>query len=868
MNKTKKSVSKRIVKWFSIFAIFILIALVSIPFLFKDKIAQMVTNTINNNINATVTFKNTNLSFFKNFPLVSLTVNNLAVVNKAPFVGDTLLTAEALSLDMKITELFKSSKETLEIKSIAAKKGAIHIIFNKEGKGNFDIAKKTEVQHSIENKSSFSLNINEYELEDINFTYLDRETNTKASLNKIYHSGKGNFAEDVFALDTKTTGFITFALDSKTYLNNIKVSLDAILGIDIKNSKYTFKENTGYINQLPLEFNGFIQLLEDVQLYDITFKTLTSSFKNALALLPEEYAGNLNTIKTEGNFEVNGVVKGNLSKTTIPTFNINFLSNNALFKYADLPKSVRNITIDSRIVNTTGLVKDTYIDFNKLTFKIDEDVFSANGNVANLTTNPKIKLQAKGVINLANISKVYPATPKKELAGILTADIKANFDINSIEKGKYQNIKNSGQIAVKDFKYEGADVANPFYISKTAVTFNTNTIRLNQFEAKTGTSDMSVTGNLENFYGFIFKDEVLKGNFTLNANNIKVADFLAEDTSDKNQKTTSVLKIPPFLDIQLNAKAKTVVYDNITLSKVSGDVFIKEETVSLKNIQSDVFGGNIAASGTVSTKGNTSNFKMDLSLKELNIGDSFGNLEMLSSIAPIAKAIEGKMNSTISVSGLLNDDMTPNLKTISGNLLGQLLNTKLKAGNSKMLTTLGENVKFLDINKLNLHEATGLFAFDNGQVSVKPIHLNYQDVGLTISGKHGFNQAMNYDIIFDVPVKYLGSEVTSIISKLSPKDAATVTSIPVNATLTGSFGSPKFSSNIKDATSNLVKDLIEKQKNSILDKGKDKLNDLLGLGTQKKDSTKTQDIVKDKAKDKIKNVLGGLFGKKKKDTIK
>jgi hypothetical protein len=56
------------------------------------------------------------------------------------------------------------------------------------------------------------------------------------------------------------------------------LTLDAVLGIDLENSKYTFKENKALINQLPLEFDGFIQLVDAGQ-QDLKFKTPTSSFK-------------------------------------------------------------------------------------------------------------------------------------------------------------------------------------------------------------------------------------------------------------------------------------------------------------------------------------------------------------------------------------------------------------------------------------------------------------------------------------------------------------------------------------------------------------------------------------------------------------
>lgn len=860
----KKSTGKKNIKWVISILLILIIGLVSIPFLFKDKIVQMVSNTINNSINASVTFKEVDLSLFQDFPLASITVADIAVVNKAPFLGDTLYSAKSLNFSMKITELFKNADEVIALNSITSQNGQVNIIFNKEDIGNYDIAIQKENTSTAETNESFSLDIQEYALKNMTFRYIDRSSHMTLKLENINHTGKGNFAKDILDLETTSKANLSFDFGDVNYINNVAISLDAILGIDLKNSKFSFKENKGTINQLPLEFDGFVQLVNENQVYDLNFKTPTSSFKNLLALLPKQYSGNLETIKTEGNFDLKGTVKGVLSANTIPAFDISFSSKNALFKYDDLPKSVQNINIDATIFNKTGYAKNTSIQIEKLNFKIDEDVFSANANMHNLTTNPKVNLTAKGIINLENIQKVYAGALKNKLAGILNADITTSFDMNSIEKEAYENIKNTGTITVTNFEYDDKDVANPFYIHKTAISFNTNTIKLNEFDAKTGSSDLTIYGNLNNFYGFLFNDEVLKGNFNLNSNNFKVSDFLATDKKETKTSTTS-LKIPAFLDCKFTANAKKVIYDNITLNNVSGTMYVKDEAVTLQNLKSDVFGGKIGFDGQVSTKGKTSTFKMDLKLDKLNIAESFGNLEMLKSIAPIAKTIEGKINSTIKVAGNLNEDMTPNLKTISGDLFGKLLNPALKASNSKALSLLSNKVSFLDVNQLNLDGINAFLSFDNGQVTVKPIPLKYKDIGMEISGNHSFDNSMNYTIVFDVPVKYLGSEVTGVLSKLSSKDAAEIKSVPVKANLTGSFTNPILATNIKDATSNLIKDLVEKQKQSLLNKGKDKLTDLLGIGTTTKDSTKTTN---DKTKDKVKDVLGGLFGKKKKDTVK
>ena len=429
--------------------------------------------------------------------------------------------------------------------------------------------------------------------------------------------------------------------------------------------------------------------------------------------------------------------------------------------------------------------------------------------ITNLTENVTVNLKAKGSINLDNIH-IISGNTKSLIAKINDSN---NWDMSSIEKGNYQNIKNKGNITVSNFKYKGKDIANPYYIDKTSVTFNSNTITLEEFKAKTGASDLEIQGNLENFYGFLFKNQKIKGNFNLNSNTFKVDDFLSQDKDTLKKEETTTLKIPAFLDIALNAKAKKVIYDNIHLADVSGSLFIKDESVRLKEFKTAVFGGNIGFDGLVSTKEKKSKFNMDLNLKEVNIADSFSTLEMLKAIAPIAEAIEGKMNAKVKVSGFLGVDMTPDLKSISGVLFGQLLNTKLKPKNSKALSLLGSKVDFLDISKLNLNKTSALFTFNNGEVSVKPFNLNYKDIGINIGGKHRFDNSMNYDITFDVPVKYLGNTVTTAIAKLTPKDATAIKSIPVSALLTGSFSRPKFSSDVQKVTADLMKKIVEKQIN-------------------------------------------------------
>ncbi|ABQ04748.1 AsmA-like C-terminal region-containing protein [Flavobacterium johnsoniae] len=864
---------KKILKVTAIVLVVFVAALFAIPFLFKDQIKAKIADAINESVDAKVSFADADLSLFKNFPNAAVGIEKLVIINKAPFEGDTLVSLGELNLKMSIKELFKGKDEPLNIQGITSENGLINIIFNKDGVGNFDIAlkDKKEDDKKDDKSSPLSLKIQNYKIENFTFRYIDQGSKIKMVIDSLNHEGTGDFTNSKLDLDTKTTANVSLDMDKVNYMKNIKLTLDAILGIDLDQSKYTFKENKALINQLPLEFDGFIQMVKEGQIYDLKFKTPTSSFTNFLGLIPSAYASSLDGVKTTGEFTVVGFAKGKLTDTTVPAFNIAIASNNASFQYPNLPKSVQNIVIDTKIINETGILNDTYVNLDKLSFKIDQDVFSAKANVRNITVNPLVDAALKGTINLANLSKAYPIKMDKPLAGILKADVTTNFDMASVEKSQYQNIKNAGTMSLSGFKYTDENNKS-MNISTALVEFNPSTINLKQFNATTGKSDIAINGVLENFYGFMFKKQELKGNFNMSSNQLAVDDFMTSGEPAKAEEKTpakpaEAMKIPAFLNCTLNAKATTVLYDNLKLKDVSGKLIIKDEKALLENFKTSIFGGTIGLTGAVSTKSKVPTFDMNLGFNQVDIAQTFTQLDMMKKIAPIAGIINGKLNSTIKLNGNLDaKELTPDLKSISGDLLGQLLSTTVNPKNSTVLNSLTSNIKFLDASKLNLNDLKMALTFDDGKVNVKPFDIKYQDIKVTVGGTHGFDQTMNYNLKLDVPAKYLGSEANALIAKMSPADAAKLENIPINAIIGGNFSNPKITTDMKSAVTSLASQVANQQKEKLTQKGAAALTDLINKNTKAKDTTQAAKTEKEqKAQETTKkatDLINGLFKKK------
>lgn len=880
---------KKIFKILGIVLLVLILAIVLLPIVFEGRIIEKVKETANNNLNATVDFSDADLRIWSSFPNAEVALTKTSVVNKAPFEGDTLFVADGIYLKLPIMQLFKSGAD-MKITDFTVNGADLNILVDSLGNANYDIALKDDDDAAKDSTDPIQFNLDSYKITNSYISYKDLGSDMVFELSDLNHSGSGNLSADKSELQTRSSGLISFTMDSIAYLDKNKLSLDALLGIDLTENKYSFLENEARINELPLVFEGFVKLNENNQEIDLSFKTPSSDFTNFLALIPKQYSKSIEGVKTTGNFDVNGKINGIMDDTHIPKFTVFINSDKASFKYPDLPKSLQNINIHTEIANKTGLAKDTYVLVDTLTFAIDNESFSAQAKITELTENTKVNAKVAGDLNLANLEKVYPADAFKDLKGNLAVNAGAAFDMRSIENGKYENTKINGRFNLRNFEYVSPELSDKLIVDKAAITLSPKDVKLDAFNAKLGKTDLQATGKIHNLLGFMFDKQDMEGNFNLTSNTFSVNDFMTADPSKKkagdkedeksqeNRDKPASVKIPSFLNATINAAANTVLYDNLTLKNVRGTLVVKDQTATLNNMRSDIFGGNLALNGKVSTKTETPTFSMDLDMNSFNIDESFKQLDLLKALAPIAKAVQGKLNSEINLSGNLTPNFTPDLNTLTGKATAALNSTKIDGQNAPILTALAGQLDFIDINKIDLNNLKTALSFKDGKVQINPFTVNYQDIKIEVAGGHGFDNTLAYDAVIHVPAKYLGKEVNSLLAKFTDMDKEKI-EIPINADIVGTFSNPTVKTDFKSSVEKLTNTLVERQKQELINKGKgkveDALKDILGGGKeQTKDTVKTAvDTTKatkpkkpeDAAKDLIKDIFGNK--KKKKDTV-
>lgn len=836
----------------SLLSIFLL-ATLTIPVLYKDQIATALEDEINKHINAELSFEKIDISLWQNFPSASINISDLLITTENHFENDTLVNIEKIQLTTSLTALFNEPR----IENFTIKNGRISLHTLEDGTSNYNIVKSDSASTPEADASNttpeISFHIEEYQLENITFSYLDDQSKLSFGFTNLNHHGTGMFAGSTVQLNTQTKiEHIDIASNNIVFLNKAQFAWNAQLTYDFDTQRITFNKNNAQLNDLKFYFDGYAQSQSEGIDMDLQFDVLDSKFKSLLSLIPSAYSQNFENVEATGSLDFKGSFKGMYTEKEIPKFDIYMTSKNASFKYPDFPKPMEHITFDTHIGNKTGVMDATEVHLKKLSFQIDEDVFSASARVQNPMSNPAVTAQIDGIINLENLAKTYPLSSDFELKGIVDAHVKTAFTQNDIATQNYQAIKNEGNISIKNMTTTTDMFPNPIAIEIAEIQCTPKYFVLKKSKLRTGKSDLSMTGTLQNLMGFTFGNKDLTGTFDISSEQILTEDFLSETTEEKTAVvdtiSTTPLEIPSGIDIHTKLTAKSIRYDNLNLRNFRGQLHIKDQSARFQKTTAHIFDGNIRFDGIVKTQESPATFDLAMDFENIGIADAFNSLELFSSIAPFAKTIDGTLSTSFDVKGNLTSDLLPETNSISGKALSNVEVSRIDATQSKTMSLLEDNIDAIDFSKLDVKKINTHLSFDNGTVRFKPFKIgSYDKVPIQMSGSHSFDNEMNYQLLAEVPASFFGKETTKLLSGLSEAEQNNIR-VPLQVNVGGTVSKPTVTPDFKSALSTLTSKIATSQTNKLVDR-------LLKTNTKDKDSSSTNST------DELKKAASKLFKK-------
>lgn len=864
---------KKILKYAAIIIGAIVVILLLAPFLFKDQIVSKIKQEANKQLNATINFdKDISLSFFRHFPNASLGVNDLSIVGKGIYEGDTLASIGELDIVIDLTSLF--GDEGYQIRDVVLDDPYIQLLVDSSGKANWDIMKETGGNENTDTSaSSFKVGLQKYSINDGRLIYSDSSMGFYLEAEGLDHTGKGDFTQDIFGLQTQShIEALTIAYDGIPYLNKIETDIEAGININLPNSKYTFSNSTLRLNGLTIGVDGSIGLPDSNNMVmDIAFEAQQADFKNFLSLIPAIYQKNFDELKASGKMAFNGFVKGIYNDKRIPAFGLQLTVDNGMFQYPSVPEPLSDVSLNLSVKNKDGNLDHTLIDVKQLHFMMGNNPFDAHLSVRNPQSDPLIDGAVKGKLNLSEVSKIYPLEKGTKLGGVLNLDVQAKGRMSAIENEKYSNFHASGQILANDLVYQSTALEQDVHIPEGKLTFSPQQVKVSNFKALIGKSDILANGGLDNFFGYLFGKQDLKGSLDiqsqlLNLNQIMGADSTATTTTSTSDTTGGVkaVIIPKDINFDLTTNIDHFIYDNYDLRNIKGNVKVANGILTIKNISANMLDGSAKLSGTYNTQ-NPEVPRTDISfdVKHIDIQKAFKTFNTVQALAPVAAFVQGNFSGNINLNTLLNDHLYPKLTTL--NSLGNIKVPNLHIKGFEPLMKLASMLNIPKLKNLNLSKLLVNFKVDSGFLKVKPFDFVVDGIKMQVAGKNGLNKVIDYTINMKIPREKLGDAnkgLTNLIANANKAAGTTMEvgdQVDVTVHLGGTITRPKIKLDLSEEKGQVT--------NALKSAAKQKLTDLLTSdpdSTQSKaDTTKKSQSKEDALKGALKKGLNSLFNRKK-----
>ena len=829
---------KKVIKYFAILILLLLVAIVSIPFIFKGKIVELTKEQINNNVNAKVDFGDFDLTVFHSFPDLTFYIKDVSVVGVDTFASDTLMYVGKLSLDIDLMSVFG---DNIKIKSIAVDNPLVNAIVLKNGKANWDIVPEdssaTEEDTTAEEESGgFSMALKSFKINNADIFYTDYESDMISEIKGLNFELGGDFTASTTDLNINSAiSELNFKYEGVNYLKKAVVKFTAKIFADLDKSVYKFEDNKLVVNDLPLTMEGEVEMPADDIKMNLKLGA-KGSFKKLLSLVPAVYLEGYENIKVNGDFDFSTVLNGIYNDSLMPAFDMNLLVKNGSVKYPDLPEDLKNIAIDLNINNKDGSdLNKTVVNLKKFHTEIAGNPIDAKLVTSNVMTDPYIDAYLKAHLDLATLKKAIPLD-STDLTGIIDADVAMKGAMSAVENEKYEDFEASGNLSIKDmvYKTEGDPLATE--IKTMDFAFAPQSLNLKDFYAVIGKSDFKANGKIFNFLQYYFKDSLLKGEFNFSSDLIDVNQWLTGEETDESQLETAdvdttasepmeLIEVPKNIDFTLNTDIKKMYYDKMKIEYIKGVLVVRDGTVELKNLTMNVLGGTLRMNGKYSTKDINNPFaSYKLTIKGLDINKTYYAFETLQKVAPILKNSYGKMSGTFEISTVLNNDMTPKMETMNGLGNIQTKNLEIKdAGIFKFMNAFFKTDKF---KELKPKDTNLTIKIENGKITFVPFDVKVGNMNAHLKGEQYVDGGLNYEIDWTAPKGALGNEAVNVLNGLASDLSKKGINVELGNTVSfktlvlGTVEKPKYKVALGDETSSVVDDV----KQQVEDKVKEELD--------------------------------------------
>lgn len=780
-----------------------LVGLAVLPMLFRDRIVERVKAEANSTIEARVDWRDASLALFRDFPNLTLRLDDFTLAGTGRFAGDTLAAVKRLQVVLDLASVLRNIRrgEPIIVRSVELDRPALSLRVLEDGTANWDIAKTTPGNREASRPVRVSLR--RLDIRDARITLDDRHSRLVASLTGFQQSLTGDFAQDVFDIQTRAhADSVTLSFGGIPYLNRVALDVSATLGADMRAKKFTFEKNEIRLNDLRLGFTGSATAADENVALDVAFAAPGTDFKHILSLVPAIYMRDFQALRTSGAVAVSGRIRGDYGEHAFPSFAVDAKVSDGAFQYPDLPLPARQIALDLSIRNPGGSVDSTVVRLDRFHAVIGPEPIDGAMVLKTPVSDPDVDLRLTGKLDLADVRRTIKLGRVNELAGRVAADVAVRTRLSFIDTRQYDRITARGSVDVRGLALRTADLPHALAVDEASLRLSPQRAELRSLVGRIGTSDVRLAGYLDNLVPFALRGDLLRGSATLASQRFNLDEWRSDEDS------LEIIPVPANVDFALRATVGELSYGKLKMIDAHGGLRVKDRRATLDSFTVRTLGGEIGVTGFYETTDLARpTFDVDLRMKGVDIPSAFAALATVRALAPVARYARGSVSTDLRLAGPLGKDMIPLFDVLDGR--GSLRTSELALQALPVMGKLADALKIEQLRNPTLDSVRASIQIRDGRVHVNPFDVRVGKSTMRVSGSHGIDQSLQYTLGIRVPRSELGSDANRAIAGLISRagktgiDLQAAEAVELDVKLGGTLTNPTVQTNLGDVVASV-----------------------------------------------------------------
>lgn len=792
----------------TVVAVVLVVAIVT-PLLLRGKIGDIVKREANAMLAARLDFEKLDISLLRNFPNASLNLKGLTLVGTDRFEGDTIVAARRITVVVNLMSLV--GDEGFEVRKIILASPALHAHKLADGAVNWDVMKPSEPADTTAAEesapSSFRLSVRDFRLTDAVIRYEDDSTGMELRTAPLSLRLSGDMSAESTQLDLDLlAGGVDFTQGGVPLLHDAELALDAEIDADLAEGRFTFSRNTLRLNAIEMRLDGWVQQVGDALAMDVSAGCSEVRFKDLLSLIPAFYKHEFRSLAASGELSMELWARGQMHGAQLPAFELKTEVHNGSFQYSSLPKAVTDINIAAKVSNAGGELDKTEVEISEFGLKMAGNSLSATGYATNLMSDPTFRATLSGRVDLGAIREVYPLEKGIDLAGRIAASLKLSGRMSDVESGRYERISASGSLVVEQLGLHVPQLPEVF-IRRAAATISPQAMTLGEFGVKVGGSDLSATGQLTGYLGYLMRGEQLAGRLYVKSDLLDLNEIRAAVPADAEAESADAEKpaeeaaaapaqaivVPKNLNLSLNAELKKVLFEKMVITDIAGEMSVAGGTLSLDRLGLQLFGGKASASGRYSTAADPAHPTLSLaaSIAKASFPRTFEEIEAVRQLVPIFEKASGDYSLSIDMRTTLDAAMSPDLMSLTAQ--GEISSENVSVEGVEVFDKLADLLKNDKLRRIEARDLKIRFSIKDGRVTTEPFDLKMGDVNVNMSGTTGLDRTIDYTAKVTLP-----AGVGGVLGA-------------VNVGIGGTFTSPKITLGVQETVEQVVSNVVSEQ---------------------------------------------------------